>query len=167
MVWYDYKSMQIVRDFLETHSVPYQWIDHPAVFHVGEEPPELHGLPRTKNLLLENSKSGKVYMVIMPGEKRLDVRRLAEVLGVTKTALKFVAPDKVRDSVGVEPGHVSLFNFLHPEAAHVVAVFDEALFEAQYVGAHPNVNTASVFMTPQHAYSILALLSAESISVKL
>lgn len=135
--------------------LPYRVIEHVAVHHVGEEPPELEGLPTTKNLLLKDRSDGQVYMVVMEGEKRLDLGAFAAVLATTKNRLQFVKYEDVQAAVGVPPGHVSIFNLLNEEAKAVQIVFDKSLLQYPEIGFHPNVNTATVLMKPQDAIQFL------------
>ena len=138
-----------VLEQLNLSGLPYRVIDHVAVFHVGDEPPELVGIPMTKNLLLKDRSTGQVYMVVMEGEKRLDISMLAAQLESTKNRLQFVKFDDVEATVGAPPGHVSIFNLLNDVAKDVQIVFDSALLQSPEIGFHPNVNTATVMMRPQ------------------
>lgn len=142
---------------LDETGLGYRVIDHAAVFHVGDEPPELVGIPMTKNLLLKDRSTGQVYMVVMEGEKRLDISSLAVQLESTKNRLQFVKYDDVEVAVGVPPGHVSIFNLLNDEAKDVQIVFDTALLQNPEIGFHPNVNTATVMMKPRDVIDFLKL----------
>jgi len=144
-----------VLEQLNLTGLPYRVIDHAAVFHVGDEPPELVGIPMTKNLLLKDRSTGQVYMVVMEGEKRLDISALAAQLESTKNRLQFVKFDDVEATVGVPPGHVSIFNLLNDVAKDVQIVFDTALMQSPEIGFHPNVNTATVMMQPQNVIEFL------------
>ena len=156
-----------VLSHLDASRLPYRVIDHPAVFHVGDEPPELAQFPMTKNLLLKDRTTGQVYMVVMEGEKRLDISALAAQLGSTKNRLQFVKYDDVEATVGVPPGHVSIFNMLNDEAKCVQIVFDEALLQKAEIGFHPNVNTATIAMKPADVLTFLAVHGHDPQIVKL
>ncbi len=139
---------------LEALGLPYRLIEHAAVHHVGEEPPELQGLPVTKCLLLTDPKSGAVYMVAMRGAERLDVKYLATTLITGR--LKFVAFDAVEQIIGVAPGSVSIFAVCTGEQRRIQIVFDSELMKMPEVGFHPNVNTATVLMRPDDAITFLS-----------
>lgn len=144
-----------VLEQLELVGLPYRVIEHPAVFHVGDEPPELVGFPMTKNLLLKDRTTEQVYMVVMEGEKRLDIAVLATQLGTTKNRLQFVKYEDVEATVGVPPGHVSIFNLLNTEAQNVCIVLDETLLQKSEIGFHPNINTATIAMSPEDVITFL------------
>lgn len=151
--------MQDVFNFLHEHHISYRLIEHPAIFRVGEEPPELADLPTTKNLLLKDRTTKQVYMVVMEGEKRLDLALLAILLDTTKSRLQFLKYEDIEKTVGVPPGNVSIFNMLNDQAANVAIVVDKALLERPEIGFHPNVNTATVVMSPRVVADVLDKLT--------
>lgn len=146
--------------FLTEANIPYRVIEHVAVYRVGNEPPELAELPMTKNLLLKDRATSQVYMVVMEGEKRLDLLVLASLLGTTKNRLQFVKYEDVEATVGVPPGHVSIFNLLNEQARGVEVVLDKALLQRSEIGFHPNVNTATVVIKPDMVVDLLGKLGA-------
>ena len=153
--------------FLKELSVTYRLVEHPATFRVEEHPRELEGLPVAKNLLLKDTKTRMTYMVLLIGEKKLDMRLLASALGVSKSRLTFVKYDDVEATVGVKPGHVSVLNLLNDEAKDVRVVFDTALRGHEEIGFHPNVNTASVFMKPDDVLRVIRAAGHEVLEVSL
>ena len=159
--------MNNVFEFLDSLGVSYRVIEHPAVFRVGEEPPELDGTFATKNLLLKEAKTGQVYMVTMEGEKKLDLLKLAEAIGTSKNKLRFLKYDEVEPVVGVVPGHVSVLNLLNPDTKSIKVVFDEALLRQKEIGSHPNVNTATVLMSPETVLEVMRRLGQDPLVVPL
>jgi len=106
-------------------------------------------------------------MVILIGEKKLDVRLLADALGMSKSRLTFVKYDDVEATVGVKPGHVSVLNLLNDEAKDVQVVFDTALLKYEEIGFHPNVNTASVFIKPEDVLRVIGTTGHDVLEVSL
>lgn len=155
--------MQPVFDFLNAHGIPYRLIEHPAVFRVGEEPEELKGVFPTKNLLVKDMKADQIYLVMMEGEKKLDMANLAVVLSTTKSKLRFLKYDEVEPAVGVLPGSVSVLNLLNTQVKGIKVVFDTALHTQKEIGSHPNVNTATVLMAPADTLRVLEALGKEVI----
>lgn len=147
--------MQKAYEFLTEQGIPYRVVEHVATFHVHEHPAELEGLQIVKNLLLKDVKTKQVYMVILLGEKRLDVRKLAKFLGVSKSRLTFIRHEDVENVVGVKPGHVSILNVLNDEAKSLHVIYDKALESLDEVGFHPNENTATVLFSPKYIETIL------------
>lgn len=141
--------MQDIPDFLDSLGIKHEIISHPASFRVEEHPTELLGKPIVKSLLIKDTKTNQIYMVAMPGEKRLDLKALADALATTRNRLKFLSSEAVRPAVGVEQGHVSMFNLTLPDVEGVVLVVDQELMTWPEIGFHPNVNTATVFFSPR------------------
>ena len=143
-----------VFECLAKAGLPYRVIKHAPVHHVGDEPPELVGLPSTKCLLLTDPKTDRAYLVAMRGDERLDLKKLAAVLRTGR--LKFVQFDDVERVIGVLPGSVSVFAVCGGKKT-VEIVFDAALLDQAEIGFHPNVNTATVIMQPSDVIEFLKL----------
>lgn len=152
--------MQDCLDFLTQHSIPYELINHKAVYTVEEAMVELPNRTEIKNLFIQDDKGKRQYLVIMPGLKRLDLKRLAEDLGEKK--VRFCSAEKVESMLGVKPGSVSLFCCLNPNSTHVKVIVDEALLGEPDLGFHPIINTATVFIPTNSIHTILASLVQES-----
>lgn len=146
--------------FLQTLAVAYELVEHEAVYTVEEAMRALPGRIEIKNLFIQDDKGRRQYLVIMPGLKRLDLKKLAEDLGEKK--VRFCSPEKVEAMLGVKPGSVSLFCCLNPNSAHVEVVFDQELLGEPELGFHPIVNTATVFMPTDAIYTILSALPQKS-----
>lgn len=154
-----------VLERLAAAGAAYRLIEHAAVHHVGDDAPELAGLPVTKCLLLTDPKSGVVYMVAMRGEERLDLKRLASTLGAGR--LKFVPFDNVEEIIGVAPGAVSVFAVCVGEQKRIQIVFDSMLMQLPEIGFHPNDNTATVVMRPHDVVEFLAGCGYAPLTVEL
>lgn len=150
-----------VLNLLKSLNVSYRAVSHPAVFTVAESSKHLE--EPVKNLLLEDIKTRNKVLVIMAGEQRLDVKALAQALGYKK--FQFAKPELLKQTLGVEPGAVSLFGLLHSGAKNVQVVVDKNLLQAEEVGFHPNDNTETIFIPGSaiekimkntgHAYNLL------------
>lgn len=140
-------------NFLIELDIKFELIKHKAVYTVEEAMAELPGRTEIKNLFIQDDKGKRQYLVIMPGMKRLDLKRLAEDLGEKK--VRFCSPEKVENMLGVKPGSVSIFCCLNPNSHHVKVVFDEELLSESDLGFHPIVNTATVFVPTESIHKIL------------
>jgi Ala-tRNA(Pro) deacylase len=151
--------MQDCLDFLQKLQIPYELLEHKAVYTVEEAMAELPGRTEIKNLFIQDDKGKRQYLVIMPGLKKLDLKQLALDLGEKK--VRFCSPEKVEAMLGVKPGSVSLFCCLNPHSFHVKVIFDEALLSEPDLGFHPVVNTATVFVPTESIHVILSALTQE------
>lgn len=152
--------MQDCLDFLKKLDIPYELLEHRAVYTVEEAMAELPGRTEIKNLFIQDDKGKRQYLVIMPGLKKLDLKQLAIDLGEKK--VRFCSPEKVEAMLGVKPGSVSIFCCLNPNSTHVEVIFDEALLSEPDLGFHPIVNTATVFLPTDAIHKILGGLTQKN-----
>ncbi|MCA9346665.1 prolyl-tRNA synthetase associated domain-containing protein [Candidatus Saccharibacteria bacterium] len=152
-------------DFLIKLDIKFELVKHKAVYTIEEAMAELPGRTEIKNLFIQDDKGKRQYLVIMPGMKRLDLKRLAEDLGEKK--VRFCSPEKVENMLGVKPGSVSIFCCLNPNSHHVKVIFDEELLSEPDLGFHPIVNTATVFVPTASIHKILENLPQENVIQKL
>src|SRR5690606_23175029 len=93
---------------IETHTVA-----HDPVFTV-EEAKRVRGAheqgTHVKNLLLRNKK-GAMWLVVVPEDRRVDLKALAERLGVKN--LSFASAERLMRYLGVIPGAVTPFGVLN------------------------------------------------------
>ena len=76
-----------IKSWMLENGVGYRVISHGAVHRVGDEGQELGGPAVTKCLLLTDSKAGRVFMVAMRGEERLDLKKTGGVSWGGKIAI--------------------------------------------------------------------------------
>ena len=132
---------------LDAWGIACQVTEHPAVFTIGEM--EALGLPVhglvCKNLFLRDSKGKRHFLVVLPGDKTADLKRLAQQLG--STPLSFASEQRLQEHLGLRRGEVTPLGLLNGRAAGVEVVFDRSLAEqTRPLGVHPNTNTATVWL---------------------
>lgn len=118
-------------------------LEHPAVFTV-EESAAIHAaLPaaHTKNLFLKDKKGG-YWLVVLPSERRADLKAFAELLGAGK--FSFGKPDDMERLLGVTPGAVTPLAAANAPVGEVSLVFDASFEQAERIAVHPLRNTATV-----------------------
>ncbi len=144
--------------FLDQNEIAYERFDHPPVFTVEDVhrlTPDLPGA-KTKNLFLKDQTGRRHLLVIVPDEKRVDLKALAAQVGAKRVS--FASPERLKKHLGITPGAVSLLAVFNDRAAHAVEVFiDEALWRADAFQFHPLVNTATLVVPKE---GIDAFLSA-------
>jgi Ala-tRNA(Pro) deacylase len=135
--------MKEVLDFLSSHGIKFVLHEHPAVFtcaaadeHCGDIP----GLA-CKNLLLRDQKKRRYLLVVLPAEKRVDLKALGTLVG---DKLSFASAENLMSKLGLEVGSVSPFGLLNDTAAEVELFVDREVYDADIVSFHPNVNTATL-----------------------
>ncbi|MBS1254708.1 MAG: Prolyl-tRNA editing protein ProX [Deltaproteobacteria bacterium] len=133
-----------IYEFLESHNVPYERHDHPAVFTVSEAKrlsPEMEGAS-TKNLFLRDKKGTRHFLVSVPQDKQVDLKELSSSLGASR--LSFASPERLKTYLGIEPGSVSILALLNDTDKEVEVFIDNELWDAETILCHPLVNTSTL-----------------------
>ena len=142
---------------LDRNELPYDIAEHEPVFTIADAlaaAPDVSGI-QTKNVFLRDAKGTRHFLVIVPHDVRLDLQALARTLETSK--LSMGSPDRLQRHLGVTPGAVSVFALLNDKARAVELVFDERVWQADKVQAHPLRNTATVAIGHHALVGFLAL----------
>ena len=132
---------------LEDLSINYEKYDHPPVFTADEASKHLNPIDadHVKNLFLRNRRGNAHYLVIVPVEKRADLKTLAENIGEPK--LLFASPERLKKYLNVSPGSVSPLGLINDIEKHVKVFVNKELLEKEKIGFHPNINTGTVVIS--------------------
>lgn len=150
--------------FLDAQGIAHRTLDHPPVFRVEEGREIKAQLPggHTKNLFLKDAK-GRLWLVSALGETAVDLKQLHRAIGSAR--LSFGSPELMRESLGVEPGSVTLFALLNDAARRVRLVFDHALLASDPVNFHPLRNDATTAVSREGLRAFLRALDIEPLVV--
>jgi len=128
--------------YLNQLGIEHSTMAHPPIFTVDEgrewhdKIPGLH----CKNLFLKDKKD-KVWLVVMPGDKRADLIRLEKRLHAAR--LSFGKPGLLLEVLGLTPGSVTPFGLINDHQRRVTVVVDVDLPKSEWVNFHPLHNAAS------------------------
>ena len=146
---------QEVKSFLEEKNIPFEWVEHKAVYTI-EEMEEL-GLESmdeiAKNLFLRDQKGKRHFLVVIRADKQVNLKELGEKLGVGK--LSFASEERLEKYMGLKKGAVSPLGILNDENCAVEVFFDEDFTKMPRIGVHPNENTASVYLSPEDLLRVI------------
>ena len=125
---------------LDALGLVHRSVEHAPVFTVEEAKAHRGELPghHIKNLFLRNRKE-QMWLVVALEDRIVDLKRLGELLGGGR--LSFGSPDRLRRTLGVEPGSVTPFALINDGERRVTLVLDRALRDGGPVNAHPLTNT--------------------------
>ena len=132
---------------LDQLGIAHRTVEHPPVFTV-EEAKALRGnLPghHIKNLFLRNKKE-EMWLVVALEDRAIDLKRLGDVLGAGR--LSFGSADRLKRTLGVEPGSVTPLSLANDQAHAVRLVLDRGITNGGPVNAHPLVNTMTTALAP-------------------
>ena len=146
--------------FLDGIGIQHQTTRHPPLFTV-EEARDWHDkIPGTscKNLFLKD-KTGQFWLVVMPAEKRADLKGIAQRIGAAK--LYFAKSGEMLEVLGLTPGAVTPFALLNDTGRKIRVVLDQEMLECEYVNYHPLHNAASTTLRAKDLVKFIEALGYE------
>ena len=153
-----------IYSFLTEHHIEYERFEHPPVYTVEDVHRLALNLPgaRIKNLFLREKKGPRHFLVVVPDDKRVDMKALPKIL--ESGHVSFGSPDRLKKHLGIEPGSVSLLAIVNDSDHAVEVVMDESLWRSEAFQCHPLINT-STLVIPRD--SMMRFLRATGHEVKL
>jgi len=142
--------------FLDALGVAYTRFEHPPVFTCEEAArlrPALAGV-ETKNLFLCDEKQN-FYLMMTACEKRLDLKRLARDLGISR--LKFGTQEHLLAVLGLTPGAVTVLALVNDPAGRVTLLVDADYWPSPAYLCHPLVNSATLVVTHESLLNFLTI----------
>lgn len=156
-----------VTGYLDKLGVSYRLLRHQAVITTEESRQIIHvdNCMSCKSLYVKDKKSDNYYLVVLPFDKRADMRGLASYVGCAK--FEFAAEEKLLSDLGVHRGSVSPFAYLNENTDRysVPLLIDEEVWNADKVKFHPCDNTATVVLTLDDFKKFLASINKRVIVV--
>ena len=139
--------MTDVYQFLADNHVEYERHDHPPVYTVADVERLVPPLPaaKTKNLFLRDKKGKRHFLVVVPAQKRVDIKALGAVIGAGR--LSFGSADRLKRYLGVDPGSVTILAIIRDPDHAVEVIFDEILWQEEAFQFHPLINTSTLVIS--------------------
>ena len=134
-------------EILNNLNIRYDYYEHPPVHSVKEAIPfweKIRGT-RCKNIFFRNHKGNRHYLVILEHKQDLNIRDLEQRFKQGK--LTFASEKRLAKYLGLKPGSVTPFGLINDRGNHVHLFIDQNLRNAERVGFHPNVNTATLVIS--------------------
>lgn len=143
-----------VYELLDRLGIPYQRIDHDPVDTIADCEAVDRKLHTTicKNLFLCNRQKTKFYLLMIPGGKKFFTRELSKQIGSAR--LSFAGAEEMERYLAVRPGAVSVMGLMNDREGMVQLLVDREVFDAETIGCHPCVNTASLRMKASDLWKI-------------
>ena len=149
-------TKQEVYELLKAKNIEFEAVEHPAVFHMGED----HGveLPHpeadAKNLFVRDDKKQNYYLITVRGDKKVDLKAFRREHELRP--LSFGSPEALKEKLDLIPGSVCPFGLLSNEACDVKFYLDADFLKKPYlIGCHPNDNTATVFVKAEDMINLI------------
>lgn len=141
------EAYEKVKDKLEELNIDFEIVKHPPVLTTEEADSYIEGIDgaRTKSLFLTNKKKTVYYLLIMDGQKRLDMKKFGTITGTNH--IKFCSANRLMDKIGLFPGAVSIFGLLNNVEKDVQVYFEKEILLEDRMSFHPNDNTKTIFIS--------------------
>ncbi len=133
---------------LKELQIPYEEHTHPAFFTIADSEEYLKAHPmegaQAKSLFLRNRAGDVHYLVVIAGEKRLNMKALEVQLG---EKLSFASPERLMQYLKLTPGSVSPLALVNDESKSIRVILDQDVFDQEKVQFHPLINTATLVLS--------------------
>jgi Ala-tRNA(Pro) deacylase len=124
---------------LDALHIAHRTYTHPPVFTVAEATALRGSLPggHCKSLFLKDKKGG-LWLAVMLEERRVDLKRLAALLGAPR--FSFGSAELLCEVLGVRPGSVTPFALVNDRGRRVTPVLDAEMLRHDPLNYHPLEN---------------------------
>ena len=150
--------------YFDQLDIEHSTIEHRPLFTVEDGRDLHHTIPglHCKNLFLKDKKD-KVWLIVMPGDKRANLNKLEKRIGTARTS--FGKPELLIEVLGVTPGAVTPFALINDKARRVTVVLDSDMLESERVNFHPLRNNASTTIQTADLVKFIKALGYEPLEV--
>jgi len=155
-------------DLLDSLGIEYERIDHEVLptIEACQEVDRALGIHICKNLLLCNRQKTDFYILLIPGDKKFETKKLSQQLGTAR--LSFADGSFMEEFLDITPGSLSVFGLMNDKDNRVRLIIDKDVTTEEYFAAHPCINTSSLKIkysdliekflpTVKHEYTIVEL----------
>ena len=131
-------------DLLDSLGIEYYQTDHAAARTMEDclEADRVMGVEMCKNLFLCNRQKTDFYLLLIPGDKPFKTKDLSRQIGSAR--LSFADAEHMEEYLGISPGAVSVMGLMNDRNKRVRLLMDSEVYESEWVGCHPCVNTSSL-----------------------
>jgi len=150
--------------FFDQHGIEHATVVHKPLFTVEDGRDVWHSIPglHCKNLFLKDRKD-KIWLVVMPGDKRADLNKLEKRIGAPR--FSFGKPELLLEVLKLTPGSVTPFALINDTDKRVTVVLDEEMLQSEKVNFHPLHNAASTTIRSADLLKFVKALSYEPVVV--
>ena len=150
--------------FFDQLGVTHKTVEHKPLFTVEDGRDIWHTIPglHCKNLFIKDKKD-KIWLIVMPGDKRADLNRLEKRLGAPR--FSFGKPELLLEVLGLTPGSVTPFALMSDTQKRVTVVLDDEMLKAEKVNFHPLHNAASTTIKSADLVKFVKALGYQPLTV--
>lgn len=148
-----------VLQFLNKYHIDFSLERHEAVYTMEEmkktglDP----GKEALKNLFVRDKSKKRYMLVVLPQWKNVNLKILRSVKQIARP-IGFCSEKDLEQILHLYKGAVSPLGVIHDTENIVEIIVDKEVMDFHRVGIHPNVNTATIWMTPVALVELLRKL---------
>ena len=161
------ETRQGVFDLLDKMGIPYKVTEHRAVFTI--EDMENLGMEHiekvAKNLFVRDDKKRSYYLLVIRKDKSANLKDVQQKIGSRR--LSFASEDDLSRRLGLLKGEVTPFGVINDNENVVSVFFDEDLAGFDFIGVHPNDNTATVWISVGDLAKVLKSVNHEASYIRI
>ena len=143
-------------DYLKEHGAAFEITEHPAVWNMDDVAQLVMPHPEAdaKNLFVREDKTQNYHMITVKGDKRVDLKALRKAEGLRQ--LKFASAEELADRLDLYAGAVTPLGLLNDGSGRITLYLDSYFLQPPaLIGAHPNDNTATVWLKTEDLIRLL------------
>lgn len=137
---------QEVYNELSKMGIDYEVVNHPPAetTELADEFIEGKEGIRSKTMFMSDKKKKNFYLFILDDSKRLDIKKIAELIG--EKTLRLGNEENLKEKMNLKFGTVSPFGLLNNNEKDIKVYIDKELLSENIITFHPNENDATVFI---------------------
>lgn len=142
-----------VYDFLDNLNIEYETAVHEnaANMEICKEIEKTLKAPICKNLFLCNRQKTAFYLLLMPGDKPFKTKELSSQ--IQSARLSFGDAEDMERLLKTPAGSASVLGLIYDNENAVKLLIDEDLFDNEYIGCHPCINTKTVKLRTEDTFT--------------
>ena len=125
--------MNDVNQFLSKNNIKFTLYEHQAVYTCEEAKRycgHIAGIA-CKNLLLRTKKGKRYFLLVLPAQKRTNLKKFAKI--VSENKVSFASSESLKEKLGLEAGAVSPFGLINDTNKSVEVYVDSEIYNAEIV----------------------------------
>lgn len=149
-------NKQEIYDYLNSAGIDFEITEHPAVWNM-EDVAQLempHPEADAKNLFVREDKTKNYYMITVKGDRKVDLKALRKSIALRQ--LKFASAQELAEVLDLYAGAVTPLGLLNDEDRKTVLILDSYFLQPPaLIGAHPNDNTATIWLKTEELIRVI------------
>lgn len=131
---------------LDRMGISYNVEHHEAVFTIEDmENLQMEHIEKVaKNLFVRDDRKRNYYLLVIQKDKSANLKELQHQIGSRR--LSFASEDDLSKYLGLHKGEVTPFGVINDSDNAVTVIIDKDLESYDFIGVHPNDNTATVWI---------------------